>query len=47
MKVICLDDEKIILQGMVMNCKKVEKITEVVGFSNAKDLMEYLKDAPL
>ena len=44
MKVICLDDEKIILQGMVMNCKKVEKITEVVGFSNAKDLMEYLKD---
>lgn len=44
MKVICLDDEKIILQGMVLNCKKVSAIDEVVGFTNFKDLEEYLKD---
>lgn len=44
MKVICLDDEKIILQGMILNCEKVDAITEVVGFSNAKALMDYLKD---
>lgn len=44
MKVICLDDEKIILAGLVANCKKIEAITSVVGFSNTKDLMEYLKD---
>ena len=36
MKVICLDDEKIILQGMIMNCKKVDKIDEVIGFNNFK-----------
>lgn len=44
MKVICLDDEKIILQGMIINCKKVEAITEVIGFNNAKSLMEYLEN---
>ena len=44
MKVICLDDEKIILQGMISNCKKVESITEVIGFNNVKSLMDYLKD---
>ncbi|MBQ9520719.1 MAG: response regulator [Acholeplasmatales bacterium] len=44
MKVICLDDEKIILQGMIINCKKVEAITEVIGFNTFKQLTDYLKD---
>jgi two-component SAPR family response regulator len=44
MKVVCLDDEKIILQDMIMNCKKVEKIDEVVGFNNFNALVEYLKN---
>ena len=44
MKVICIDDEKIILQGMIVNCKKVEKITEVIGFSRFSDLVDYLKN---
>ena len=43
MKVICLDDEKIILQGMLMNCKRVKAIDEVIGFNNFKDLIDYLK----
>ena len=44
MKVICLDDEKIILQGMIINCKKVSTIDEVIGFNNTKSLMEYLEN---
>lgn len=44
MKVICLDDEKIILQGMIINCKKIDKISEVIGFNNFNALKEYLKD---
>ncbi len=44
MKVICLDDEKIILQGMINNCKKIDKIDEVVGFSNFESLKDYLKN---
>ena len=44
MKVICLDDEKIILQGMLMHCKKVAAIDEVIGFSNFKSLQEYLEN---
>ena len=44
MKVICLDDEKIILQGMMLNCSKVEEITDVVGFSDFESLKEYLKN---
>jgi len=44
MKVICLDDEKIILQGMINNCKKIDKIDEVIGFNSFKALLEYLKD---
>lgn len=44
MKVICLDDEKIILQGMINNCKKIEAITEVIGFNNFKSLVEYLNN---
>lgn len=44
MKVLCLDDEKIILAGLVANCKKIEKITDVIGFNRIKDLMEYLEN---
>lgn len=44
MRVICLDDEKIILQGMIMNCKKIDKITEVIGFNNFEELKNYLKN---
>lgn len=44
MKVICIDDEKIILKGMIANCKKVEAIDEVIGFNNVDDLKEYLKN---
>ena len=44
MKVICLDDEKIILQGMILNCKKIDKITDVIGFSDFESLKEYLKN---
>ena len=44
MKVICLDDEKIILRGMILNCRKVKTIDDVVGFASFSELKEYLKD---
>jgi len=43
MKVICVDDEKIILAGIVANCKKISMIDEVVSFNTAEELIEYLE----
>ncbi|MBQ9228703.1 MAG: response regulator [Eubacterium sp.] len=44
MKIICVDDEKLILQLVMLMCEQLPQVSEVVGFSSALEALEYLKD---
>ena len=44
MKVICVDDEKIMLEGIVMLCKEIPIIDEVVGFRKPLEALDYIAD---
>ncbi len=43
MKIICVDDEELVLQLNVALCRDVEPRTDVKGFSRASDALEWLK----
>lgn len=44
MKIICVDDEKLILKLVVYMCEQLPQISEVVGFSSPLEAVEYLKN---
>ncbi len=44
MNVICVDDERMILQHTVDMCRGLPRVTDVKGFHTAKETLEYLKN---
>lgn len=44
MKIICVDDEKLILQLVLHMCEQLPQVSEAVGFSGSQEALEYLKD---
>ena len=44
MKIICVDDEKLILQLVVHLCEQLPQISEVVSFSSSLEAVDYLKN---
>ena len=44
MKIICVDDERLILQLVVHLCEQLPQISEVTGFSSSLQAVEYLKN---
>lgn len=44
MKIICVDDEKLILQFVVHLCEQLPKVSEVVSFSSSLEAVDYLKN---
>ncbi len=46
MKIICVDDEKNILKLVVYLCEQLPQVSEVKGFTNPLEALEYLKSHP-
>ena len=46
LKVLCVDDEKLMLQFAVSLCEKIPEISGVQGFEKARDALGWLKDHP-
>lgn len=44
MKIICVDDEQLILKLVVRMCEELPQISEAVGFSSSGEALEYLKE---
>lgn len=44
MKVICVDDEKIALQGLLEDLEEIPEITERTGFNHPMEALEFLKN---
>lgn len=44
MKIICVDDEKLVLKLVVHLCEEMPQISEVVSFSSSLEALEYLKN---
>lgn len=43
MRIICVDDERIVLNHTVSLCEAIDEDYEVFGFTKAKDALEYIK----
>ena len=46
MRIICVDDEELVLQLTVSLCRELPEVEDVQGFSKAKDALKYLKTNP-
>ena len=44
MRVVCVDDEKLILEDVVAMCKELPQIAKVKGFTRAGDALSWLAD---
>ncbi len=44
MKIICVDDEKLVLKLVVHLCEQLPQVSEVVSFSSSLEAVEYLKN---
>ena len=44
MKIICVDDEHIVLNHTVLLCKSLDSKPEVSGFTKAKEALDYVKE---
>ncbi len=47
MKVICVDDEKLIMEDTVSMCRELPQISEVKGFSHPSEALAWLEDNPV
>lgn len=45
MKIICVDDEELVLNLVVNKCNELEEVSEVEGFSNPLNAIKYLKSS--
>ena len=43
MKVICVDDERLALEDVLVQCRAVPEVEEAVGFSSGKQALEWLE----
>ena len=43
MKIICVDDENLVLELVVRLCEELPQINEVVSFSSSPEALEYMK----
>ena len=46
LKVLCVDDEKLMLQYLVSLCEKTADIDEIHGFDRAQKALSWVKDHP-
>ncbi len=44
MKVICVDDEILLLNRLVKQCDEIEKFSSVKGFTKSKDALQYVEE---
>ncbi len=44
MKIICVDDEELVLSLVVHLCKQIPQVSDVKGFTNPLEALEYLKE---
>lgn len=44
MKVICVDDEILLLNRLVKQCGEIEKFSEVKGFTKSKEALQFVED---
>ena len=44
LKVLCVDDEKLMLQHLVSLCEKTADVEEIHGFDRAQKALDWLKD---
>lgn len=44
MRVICVDDEKFVLQDLINKCKEISFIDEVTGFRDSYDALDFLEE---
>ena len=47
MKVICVDDEKLIMEDTVSMCRELPQISEVKGFSRPGEALTWLEHNPV
>ncbi|MBQ8912814.1 MAG: response regulator [Lachnospiraceae bacterium] len=47
MKVICVDDEKLILDMVCAMCEKMSLVDDVKGFFDSKDAYNWISDNPV
>lgn len=43
MKVVCVDDEKIMLDGIMKTCREIPEIDEVIGFRKPMEALDYVQ----
>ncbi len=46
LKVVCVDDEKLMLQYLVALCEKTADVDEIHGFDRAKKALAWIKEHP-
>ena len=46
LKVVCVDDEKLMLQYLVSLCEKTADVDEIHGFDRAKKALAWIKEHP-
>ena len=46
LKVLCVDDEKLMLQYLVSLCEKTADVDEIHGFDRARKALSWVKDHP-
>ena len=44
MRVICVDDERLLMEDTVAMCRELPQITEAIGFTKPKEALEWLKE---
>ena len=47
MNVICVDDERILMEDTVSMCRALPEVSEAMGFTRAADALEWLKSNPV
>ena len=46
MKVICVDDERLLMEDTVSMCREMPEISVIKGFTNAKKALDWLQNNP-
>lgn len=44
MNVVCVDDEKILMENTISMCLDIPNITDVKGFTSSKEMLEWLNE---
>ena len=47
MRLICVDDERILMEDTVAMCRELPEVTDVMGFTKAADALEWIKNNPV